>query len=216
MGAAERRVREKEERRSSILDAAERVFLHKGLTASTMDEIAHEAEVSKGTLYLYFKGKDELYLTIAIRTLSEMVHRFEATAAGPGTGLDRLRRLTLAHAAFALENHDRFRVATSWLTTGYTVVDDSPLFDEYKALIAQLFRYGVEAIEGGKRDGSVREDVSSAELAMQVWGATLGVLMIRMSSSEVLRRMPRPIDMDALVPSFLDLVLGAIAREGRS
>ena len=57
MGVAERRQREKEERRSCIVAAAEAVFLEKGLDVATMDEIAARAEVSKGTLYLYFKEK---------------------------------------------------------------------------------------------------------------------------------------------------------------
>jgi len=61
MGINERREREKEVRRDAILDAAENIFFSKGVDSSSMDEIASRAELSKGTLYLYFKNKDELY-----------------------------------------------------------------------------------------------------------------------------------------------------------
>ena len=61
MGIAERKEREKEQRRKAILDAAEKVFFEKGLKYSTMDDVAEEAELSKGTLYLYFKNKEELF-----------------------------------------------------------------------------------------------------------------------------------------------------------
>ena len=60
----------REERRQQILDAAEKVFFSKGVAAATMDEVAAEAELSKGTLYLYFKSKDEIILSIFERLFS--------------------------------------------------------------------------------------------------------------------------------------------------
>lgn len=67
MGVAARKQREKEERRAAILDAAEAVFASKGVAETTMDDIAQQAELGKGTLYLYFTSKNELYLAIANR-----------------------------------------------------------------------------------------------------------------------------------------------------
>ena len=64
MGTTERRQREKEQRRMEILSSAREIFFAKGLEGSTMDEIADKAELSKGTLYLYFKSKDELYVSL--------------------------------------------------------------------------------------------------------------------------------------------------------
>jgi AcrR family transcriptional regulator len=50
----------REERTQEIIDAAMKVFAEQGFHAATMDEIADQAGVSKGTLYLYFKGKDKI------------------------------------------------------------------------------------------------------------------------------------------------------------
>jgi AcrR family transcriptional regulator len=210
MGVAERRQREKHERRCCILDAAERVFLKHGLAAATMDQIAQEAEVSKGTLYLYFKGKDELYLTIALRALGELAKLFDEVAAQGGTGLERVERLLRAHQRFAVENPDRFRIATSWINTDYSVSDESPQFDEYKQLVARLFARGFEAIELGKQDGSLRSDLEPSRVAVQLWGATLGVLMLQVNAPEVRRRFPPLIDVGALASSFVDLAVHAI------
>ena len=210
MGVAERRQREKEERRGCILDAAERVFLEKGLAAATMDEIAHEAEVSKGTLYLYFKGKDELYLTIALRALGELVRLFDEAVALGGTGSERLERLVRAQARYATEHRNRFRIGTSWLSSDYSVSDASPQFAEYRGLVGRLFRGAVEAIELGKADGSLRPDLDAPELAVQLWGASVGLLMLQLNAPEVSRRFPAPFDFDRLVPSFVELILGAI------
>ncbi len=62
MGILERKEKEKQQRRDDILGAAKEVFFSKGLMSATMDEIAEKAELSKGTLYLYFASKEELYL----------------------------------------------------------------------------------------------------------------------------------------------------------
>ena len=65
MGIQERKERERERRRQQIIVAAKKVFSEKGFNKATMDDIAGEAELSPGTLYLYFKNKEELYLVVA-------------------------------------------------------------------------------------------------------------------------------------------------------
>ena len=69
MGIQERKEREKERRRQQIIVAAKRVFSEKGFNKTTMEDIAKEAELSPGTLYLYFKNKEELYASLSLRIL---------------------------------------------------------------------------------------------------------------------------------------------------
>lgn len=59
-----RKEREKQAKRREILQAARRVFAEKGLHAATLDEIADKAEFAKGTLYCYFKSKEDLFLSM--------------------------------------------------------------------------------------------------------------------------------------------------------
>ena len=59
--SAERREQYLETRRNQIIDAAIEVFGHKGLDVATVDEIAQAAGISKGTIYLYFKSKGEIF-----------------------------------------------------------------------------------------------------------------------------------------------------------
>ena len=69
MGIKERKAREREMRRQQIMVAAKRVFTQRGYEKSTMEDIAREAELSPGTIYLYFKSKDELYASLCLRVL---------------------------------------------------------------------------------------------------------------------------------------------------
>ena len=77
MGIQERKQRERERRRQQIIVAAKRVFSARGFSKTTMEDIAREAELSPGTLYLYFKNKDELYASLSLRILQYMNIRLE-------------------------------------------------------------------------------------------------------------------------------------------
>jgi AcrR family transcriptional regulator len=67
-----------DERKSQILNAAEQVFTKKGLDLARMDDIAEETGLSKGTLYLYFKSKDELIIAILDRIFQGVFKQLEA------------------------------------------------------------------------------------------------------------------------------------------
>ncbi len=72
MGIQERKRREKERRRQEILAAAREIFSVKGFNSATMEEIASKAELSPGTLYLYFKNKEELHTSLSIDILAHL------------------------------------------------------------------------------------------------------------------------------------------------
>ena len=80
MGILERKERERERRRQQIIVAAKKVFSEKGFNKATMDDIAGEAELSPGTLYLYFKNKEELYASLSLRILHYLHIRVEHVA----------------------------------------------------------------------------------------------------------------------------------------
>jgi AcrR family transcriptional regulator len=68
----QRRERERSQRIQSILDAAKKTFFSKGYIKATMDEIALEAEVSKPTVYTYFKTKDELFFSLMLPVVEDI------------------------------------------------------------------------------------------------------------------------------------------------
>jgi AcrR family transcriptional regulator len=61
-----------ERKRSAILDAARTIFSRKGYADTAVDDVAEEARIAKGTLYLYFKSKEELYLAALASDLRAM------------------------------------------------------------------------------------------------------------------------------------------------
>ncbi|MBN2195358.1 MAG: TetR/AcrR family transcriptional regulator [Polyangiaceae bacterium] len=210
MGVAARRQREKEERRAAILGAAEKVFAGKGVQLATMDDIAHEAELSKGTLYLYFDSKDELFLEIAVRAVRALIEVFAESGTDEGDGHSRVARMMRAYARFGVEQRDRFRVAVGWMTTDPGAAARSVRFEEYKRLVAEIYQQAAAAIELGKRDGTIRPELDTTVLFAQLWGATLGVLTLQLNATQIATRMPTEVALDDVVVSTVELLLRSI------
>jgi len=99
----ERKRREKEARRAKIIEAAKRMFLSQGFDTTTMKSIAIEVELSKGTLYNYFKSKDELYLAVAAIAIREMNNFCEKIDTTKMTDLEHL--LATGYAIYDFSKH---------------------------------------------------------------------------------------------------------------
>ena len=78
MGTTERRQREAQQRRQDILKAAQKVFWEKGFSGTTMPQVAAEAELAPGTLYLYFPSKDALYVELLVEGYDVLKERLQS------------------------------------------------------------------------------------------------------------------------------------------
>lgn len=100
-------------RRSEILAAATKVFGNKGFDATLMDEIARAAGLAKGTLYLYFKSKDEIYQAVVRQSLAELdeLTRQHVDAVPDFAG--KYAAFIRVRIAFWQEQHSLYRVILS-------------------------------------------------------------------------------------------------------
>lgn len=107
MGVAERRAREKEEMRQQILDAAVEIFKEKGFEKVQIRKIAEKIEYSTGTIYLYFKNKDEIFYALHeaffMKLYQQLLPLMEI-----GNPLDRLLKIGRTYINFGLENPDAY------------------------------------------------------------------------------------------------------------
>ena len=152
MGIQERKEREKERRRQQIMVAAKRVFSDKGFNKATMEDIAQEAELSPGTLYLYFKNKEELYASLSLRILQYLLIRVEHVNDEKDSGpVEKLDALT--EAMYDVYEFDPLIIINMFhLQSSETLRNLSPeLMAEIKELshkslsaISKIFQEGVD------------------------------------------------------------------------
>jgi AcrR family transcriptional regulator len=94
-----------EVRRESILKAARKLLILKGYQELKLDDLARESKVAKGTLYLYFKNKENVFLEV----MRDLIHQIEermSAAAQKGIGLKIIRNLSREMVLFLYENRD--------------------------------------------------------------------------------------------------------------
>jgi AcrR family transcriptional regulator len=99
---AQRWTRRKEERAPEILEAALACFAEKGFAGTRMDDIATRAGITKGTIYLYFKSKEELFKALARQSIGERIAAITAQLQGsdsPAAEQLRFVLTTLGHFA---------------------------------------------------------------------------------------------------------------------
>ena len=178
MGIEERKEREKQQRRDAILDAAERLFFSKGMENSTMDEVAREAEFSKGTIYLYFKNKEELYLGITNRGLDILKKIFKQFSDKAATGIEKVEAIGYAYLEFSQKHRDYFDSMLYYESHVLEFTDENPCASACESRGQEVLDILVQAINYGINDGSINKDLDAQATAIVLWGQTMGVIQI--------------------------------------
>jgi TetR/AcrR family transcriptional regulator len=177
MGITERKEREKENRKESIIDAAQKVFFEKGLLISTMDEIAETAELAKGTLYLYYHSKEDLYLAVTMRGLLIMRRMFEEVIARNLSVVQTMVELSTTYTTFYEQNKNYFRMLHFFNTPQFhkQVSDEMMrLCDEFNQ---SLWTMVIEIIKQGMIEKKFRSDLNPVEIALIMWSNATSLLM---------------------------------------
>jgi AcrR family transcriptional regulator len=110
MGVAERRIREKEELRQRILDAATDLFIHEGFENVSIRKIAEKIEYSPTTIYLHFKDKAELIGSICVEVFQGLERALDEIAARNLPDIEALRESLIRYIEFGLEHRNHYIV----------------------------------------------------------------------------------------------------------
>ena len=176
MGIKERKEREKERRRQQIIVAAKRIFSAKGFNKATMEDIAREAEISPGTIYLYFKNKDELYASLSIRILQHLNIRLEHVKNQNNT--DEQKIALLKDALYDIYDFDPLILINLFhLQSSESLKNLSPgLMSEIKRLSQSSLKIMSDIFSEGIRTGVFINENPNA-LADIVWSLFSGVIL---------------------------------------
>jgi len=155
-----------QDKRRRILEAAVSVFARKGYFGARVSDVAKKAGVADGTIYLYFRGKEDVLVRLFDEVMAEHVAKAREAVHALASAPDRLLAIAERHLAVLGENRDlaavfqvelrqstRFmeRFTASWLRDYFDLLD--------------------EVIEEGQRDGTLRADVNRKIAAKMLFGA---------------------------------------------
>jgi TetR/AcrR family fatty acid metabolism transcriptional regulator len=145
---------EKNHKYHQILEAAVRVFARQGFHQSTVAQIAKEAGVADGTIYLYFKNKDDILVQFFSFRAKQVFESFREAVDRADSSLDKLSNLVRRHLAefqrdrdgavvYQVETHQNSRLAEAQI---------KEMSQMYRDLISEI-------VEQGQQDGTIRKDL---------------------------------------------------------
>jgi len=181
LGLEERRKRERENRRNAILKAARKLFFEKGFKPVTVESIAKKAELSKGSIYLYYNSKEEIYTQILLSDIDKFHERIVDLLPSTTNGYsasDALFRLAAIYVDFFLNDRELFRILMTFMlhTTDMNLPEDLnnhiiKTTNRTINIIEQIFRYGVER-------GEFPRTINLRQNRNAIWGLLNGIISL--------------------------------------
>ncbi|MEM1146321.1 MAG: TetR/AcrR family transcriptional regulator [Pseudomonadota bacterium] len=197
-----KRERQKEAKRLALTDAALAVFSRVGFAAAKIEDVAEEAGVSKGTVYLYFESKEQLFEEMVKAKMSPMLsHMAGAIEASSGSATDRL----LAQMRFFYSrvlNCDRRQIMRLIMAEGPNFPHlaefyHANILSRGQAMIEAIIQDGVESGEFRQMQGhGLMQNIAAGALVAAIWKTVFDRF--------------QPLDLDAYFETHIDLILNGL------
>ncbi|HMS80722.1 MAG TPA: TetR/AcrR family transcriptional regulator [Burkholderiaceae bacterium] len=203
--------RRKESRPAELLDAALDLFVERGYAATRLDDIASRAGVSKGTLYLYFANKEELFKALVRENIVRLLDRFRAEVEDSEAPAAELL------AAF-LNGWWRDFGGTRLAGLAKLVMSEAGNFPE----VARFFHEEVIRPNGDLLGSIVGRGIATGEfrpvdieIAVHLWIAPLVMKAMWTHSFELCQLSGHAVDPQRMIDTHLDLILAALRPSTR-
>ena len=188
VGTRDRRSREKVARREAILKAAKAVFAEKGLLAATIDDVAARAEVGKGTIYLYFKAKEEIFTALMEEGMALVGKRFGEAVDLSLPADENLRRLCDAYCRLYREEPQYFKLLFFCSHADVRAkACANPSECQGLPPLAALIQRGID-------EGTFSPTVDPAKAAAIAWASSNGIILLYEQDPQQTPRFDLPIE----------------------
>ena len=173
-----------------------------------MDDIAEQAELSKGTLYLYFKSKEDLHMAVARKSIRLLRAVTLQATEGSGTALEKLGRMGRACIAFSRSDPDRMKaiITLEEMEPQTLNVSSSDVQDlVYKESTVETV---IQMVEQGVNEKLIRSDIPPLLIAHTLWMTVLSVVRFVTMKTGLLEALE--LSQDQILESHFELVLNGI------
>jgi len=159
-----------EEKRKKILNAATKVFARVGFSNTRIQDVAQEAGIAHGTVYLYFKSKDDLFISIFQESLGELIDYISSEVQKKDSAEDKLRRMISLQLDVIEENPDLTKlILIEFPRTGNFLNDRNiDVLSNYIDVIGDVLKNGIE-------EGIFSTNVKPDIIATMIYAAMQGI-----------------------------------------
>ena len=172
-------------RRTAILDAACRAFARCGFEGTTVDTIATEADIAKGTVYLYYKSKAEIYHAAVSHGLHELHENTAKAVERASTCREKIEQFIRLRAEYVEQHRDFYRIYLSEFTGA--LKRPSPIQKQIQKLADRQTKMLEEIIQAGIAKKEIRK-VPARSTALAIFDLSRGLLRNRLNGLVDLER----------------------------
>jgi AcrR family transcriptional regulator len=187
----EKREKRKENRKNTILTAARRLFFDQGFKAVTIDNIAANADVSKGSIYLCFESKEEIYAQILISDNIALYERIKNFSAKEATASQLLLEFAGIYVDYFLNDNELFRILMTFMmqTSQMNLVEKQK--DELIRSTNQNIIIISEIIQKGIDSGEFSPISNIRQMQNGIWGMLNGIISLYLFTGNPKKRAER-------------------------
>ena len=186
-----KRKKGKENRKNAILKAARRLFFDRGFKTVTVDNIAAKAEVSKGSIYLCFESKEEIYAQILISDNIELYERIKNFSRTEASAAQLLLEFARIYVDYFLNNNELFRILMTFMmqTSQMNLVEKQR--DELIRSTNQNIKIISEIIQKGIDAGEFSPIGDIRQTQNGIWGMLNGIISLYLFTGNPTKRTER-------------------------
>jgi TetR/AcrR family transcriptional regulator len=182
MAVIDRKNKEKLQRYHAILDAAEKILKENGLNSLSIEMVAKETELAKGTLYLYFKNKEEIIGALSIKSRELVLTNFKKATKGIPDPIEKL--IAIAHTSFSFYKKYPFYFE---LIAIYEVNNNLEETTEIQASINNLIDFVSSIATDAKKQGLLHPALDPVQFTFCFWGMLMGIAQLVKVRGEVMK-----------------------------
>ncbi len=180
MVTVSRRQKEKEQRKIAILKASQQLFFKKGYQSVSVESIARKAQISKGTVYLYFNSKEEIYAQILLNDIEEFNDKVSDIIDKGRSAAYMLRKFSDVYIDFFLNDRELFRIMMTFMLRA----DHLNFSEEMNKHMIRTTNKSVDVVDRALEHGFETGEFCNRKDLMKgrnvVWGLLNGVISLHL------------------------------------
>lgn len=167
--------------KQNIMAAAKELFISKGFEGTTMDDISAQAQYSKRTVYSYFAGKEQIYSTIILTGITELMLKIHAACEEDGDFVARYFGICKVLSDFYADSPTYFDGIISFQNKAAEYIEKSPENENIKAIfdVGEQINTELEAfLKNGQQQGIILDHLELKKTVLIIWNTMLSIIVM--------------------------------------
>jgi AcrR family transcriptional regulator len=195
-----------EMRRQQIVSAADLVLIEVGVDDFTIDQVADRANIAKGTVYKYFKSKDEILAAVSVKGLSLLLESFERQAAQHTHGVEKMKAICLASYHY-YQTYPTYYELLSYIERPEFKID----VKEYVRISHAIQGFCQRVLEEGQHRGEINPSINPYLATRVMWASNFGVIQFAKTKKKLIENTP-DISIDAMINTYIEMTGNALTN----